>query len=159
MSLNVNTALYSLYGVDVNNVEKIASKILKQNQQQTPVVKEIDYSKFNRQNLGINLYSNRTDVSLQKQISMTQAGLYLKAVNIAQLNSAAAASLYSASAVQKNVELTQSLNINTDITAPKKLEKIVSDIQVFNTQDKNSKSSNSFNPFSSKEEAQEDNKQ
>lgn len=158
MSLNVNTALYSLYGVDVNNVEKVASQILRQ-KQETPAVKEIDYSKFNRVDLGINLYSSRTNVSLQKQIAMTQAGLYAKAIDVAQLNSSAAANLYSASVVQKNVELTQSLNINSDMIAPRKLEKLSTDIQVFNTQDKNSKSSNGFNPFSSKEEAREDNKQ
>ena len=154
MSLNVNTALYSLYGVDGNNVNKIASKILnKQQSAETPTVKEIDYSKFNRNTLGIDLYSKRTTPDLQKQISLTQAGLYAKSVDVAQLNSSAAANLYSASTVAKNVELTQSININTELTAPKQLEKTQQTvIEAQNIKDKHSSSSNGFNPFSSSEE-------
>ena len=148
MSLNVNTSLYSLYGVDVNNVDKIASKILNK-KPETPTVKEIDYSKFNRQTLGIDLYSKRTDVNLQKQISMTQAGLYAQSVDVAQLNSSAAANLYSASKVQKNVELTQSININTDIIPPKPIERNQTAIELININDKHSSKGN---PFSSDEE-------
>lgn len=151
MSLNVNTALYSLYGVDASNVDKIASKILSK-KQETPTVKEIDYSKFNRQTLGIDLYSNRTNVDLQKQISLTQAGLYAKSVDVAQLNSSAAANLYSASTVQKNVELTQSANLNSEIIAPKQIEKSQAVVELSNIKDKHPSSSNGFNPFASDEE-------
>ena len=154
MSLNVNTSLYSLYGVDANNVDKITSKILSK-KQETPAVKEIDYSKFNRRTLGIDLYSNRTNVDLQKQISLTQAGLYAKSINVAQLNSSAAANLYSASTVAKNVELTQSINLNTEIIAPKQIEKAQTVLETSNIKDKHPSSSNGFNPFSSGEEEQE----
>ena len=151
MNLNVNTALYSLYGVDVQNVDKVASKILKQ-KTETPTVKEIDYSKFNRKTLGIDLYSNRTSVDLQKQISLTQAGLYAKSVDVAQLNSSAAANLYSASTVAKNVELTQSVNINNELIAPRQIEKNTTVVETSNIKDKHPSSSNGFNPFSSGEE-------
>lgn len=152
MSLNVNTALYSMYGVDTVNVDKIASKILNKTPQPTPTVKEIDYSKFNRRALGIDLYSNRTNPELQKQISLTQAGLYAKSVDVAQLNSSAAANLYSASTVAKNVELTQSVNLNNDLIAPKAIERSQTIIQTSDIKDKHPKSSNGFNPFSSNEE-------
>lgn len=151
--LNVNTAIYSAQGIDVNNVAKVASQILKEGQANAqPQVQAIDYSKFNRASLGIDLYSSRTNSQLQKQIALTQAGLYAQAVNVAQLNSAAAASLYSAAKVAKNVELTQSTQI-AEFATPKQLEVETSKIQLFNISDKNSNSSNGFNPFKADEES------
>ena len=149
--LNVNSAIYSRQGIDVNNVNKIASQIVKEASNNQPSVQAIDYSKFNRATLGIDLYSSRTSADLQKQIALTQAGLYAQAVDVAKLNSAAAASLYSASTVQKNVEMAQSVQAQ-ELIAPKKLEVQTSNIQVFNTSDKNANSSNKFNPFNYDEE-------
>ena len=116
--LNVNSAIYSRQGIDVNNVNKIASQIVKEASNNQPTVQAIDYSKFNRATLGIDLYSSRTSADLQKQIAMTQAGLYAQAVDVAKLNSAAAANLYSASTVQKNVEMAQSVQAQ-ELIAPK----------------------------------------
>ena len=149
--LNVNSAIYSANGVDVNNVAKVASQILETSSKSEPKVQAIDYSKFNRATLGIDLYSSRTNSDLQRQIALTQAGLYAKAVDIAQLNSAAAASLYSANQVAKNVELAQSVQAQ-EIIAPKQLSQEISNIQVFESSDKNSNSSNSFNPFNANDE-------
>ena len=150
--LNVNTAIYSAQGIDVNNVAKVSSQILKEaSANKEPQVQAIDYSKFNRATLGIDLYSSRTNVDLQKQIAMTQAGLYAQAVNVAQLNSAAAASLYSANTVAKNVEMAQSIQAQ-ELFAPQKIVEETSKIQLFNITDKNSRSSNSFNPFNADEE-------
>lgn len=149
--LNVNSAIYSAQGVDVNNVAKVASQILETSSKSEPKVQALDYSKFNRATLGIDLYSSRTNSDLQRQIALTQAGLYAKAINVAQLNSAAAASLYSANQVAKNVEMAQSVQAQ-ELIAPKQLSQETSNIQVFNTQDKNSNSSNSFNPFNASEE-------
>lgn len=150
--LNVNTAIYSAQGIDVNNVAKVSSQILKEaSSNKQPQVQAIDYSKFNRATLGIDLYSSRTNVDLQKQIAMTQAGLYSQAVDVAQLNSAAAASLYSANSVAKNVEMAQSIQAQ-ELVAPQKITQETSKIQLFNITDKNSHSSNSFNPFKANEE-------
>ena len=149
--LNVNSSIYSAQGVDVNNVAKVASQILETSSKSEPKVQALDYSKFNRATLGIDLYSSRTNSDLQRQIALTQAGLYAKAINVAQLNSAAAASLYSANQVAKNVEMAQSVQAQ-ELIAPKQLSQETSNIQVFNTQDKNSNSSNSFNPFNASEE-------
>ena len=148
--LNVNSAIYSAQGVDVNNVAKVSSQILNESSK-APTVQAIDYSKFNRATLGIDLYSSRTNSDLQRQIALTQAGLYAKAVDIAQLNSAAAASLYSANQVAKNVEMAQSVQAQ-EIIAPKQLSQEISNIQVFESSDKNSNSSNSFNPFNANDE-------
>lgn len=151
--LNINNAIYSAQGVDVNSVNSVASQILKEaSSKSEPKVQAIDYSKFNRATLGIDLYSSRTNVDLQKQIALTQAGLYAKSIDVAQLNSAAAANLYSASTVQKNVELTQSVQAQ-ELVAPAKLIQETSKIQLFNISDKNPNSSNGFNPFNSDEEA------
>lgn len=150
--LNVNTAIYSAQGIDVNNVAKVSNQILKEaSSNKEPQVQAIDYSKFNRATLGIDLYSSRTNVDLQKQITMTQAGLYAQAVNVAQLNSAAAASLYGANTIAKNVELTQSIQAQ-ELFAPQRITEETSKIQLFNIADKNSRSSNSFNPFNTDEE-------
>ena len=160
--LNVNSAIYSAQGIDVNSVNKVTSQIVKEASNNQPTVQAIDYSKFNRATLGIDLYSSRTNTDLQKQIALTQAGLYAKAVDVAQLNSAAAANLYAASTVQKNVEMAQSIQ-SQELIAPKKLEQQTSNIQVFSTSDKNAKSSNKFNPFmfdeenSTSEESEKDN--
>ncbi len=158
MSLNLNTALYGMNGVDVNSVGRVAKEILSSETKTQPTVQHIDYSKFNRATLGIDLYSSRTNVDLQKQIALTQAGLYAKAVDVAQLNSSAAANLYSAQTVQKNVELTQSIAQGADLTAPKQLEANRNFIELFNITDKNSNASNGFNPFQAGEEVSREEK-
>jgi len=150
--LNVNTAIYSAQGIDVNSVAKVSGEILKEaSNNAQPQVQAIDYSKFNRATLGIDLYSSRTNSQLQKQIAMTQAGLYAQAVDVAQLNSAAAANLYSAATVAKNVEMAQSVQA-MELVAPQKIAQETSKIQLFGISDKNSRSSNGFNPFNADEE-------
>lgn len=144
--LNVNTAIYSAQGVDVNNVAKVSSQILNESAKTQPTVQAIDYSKFNRATLGIDLYSSRTNSNLQKQIALTQAGLYAQAINVAQLNSAAAANLYSASTVAKNVEMAQSVQVQ-ELNAPQKLTQETPKIQLFNIADKHSSAKNAYNPF------------
>ena len=147
MDLNVNKTLYSAKGVDLNNIGNVANKILAQSSKSTkePTIQNIDLSKFNRNTLGVNLYSSRTGVDLQKQISQIQAGLYAKSIDVSSLNSAAAQSLYSANAVQKNVELTQSVQ-QVELIAPKQIERQNYNIELFNIADKHS-SANNFNPF------------
>lgn len=158
MSLNLNTALYALNGVDVNSVNSVAKGILNAESKAQPTVQNIDYSKFNRASLGVDLYSSRTNVDLQKQVAMIQAGLYAKAVDVAMLNSSAAANLYSAQTVQKNVELTQSITQGADLTAPKQLEANRNFIELFNITDKNSNASSGFNPFQAGEEVSREEK-
>jgi len=149
--LNVNSAIYKSKGIDVNNVANVSNQILNESKKAQPQVQAIDYSKFNRATLGIDLYSSRTNADLQKQIAMTQAGLYAKAIDVARLNSAAAANLYSASTVAKNVEMAQSVQAQ-ELIAPQKLTQETSKIQLFNITDKNSNAKNSYNPFLADEE-------
>ena len=153
--LNLNTTLYSSQGVDINNVANVSSQILNsarnQQVQIQPQVQNIDYSKFNRATLGVDLYSSRTSPDLQKQISLIQAGLYTQAVNVAKLNSQAALNLYSASTVQKNVEKTQSIQ-SSELTPVKIVEALPNTVELFNITDKNSNSSNGFNPFKANDE-------
>jgi len=152
MSLNLNTALYRASGIDVNNVASVSGQILNNAQANSQIqVQAIDYSKFNRANLGIDLYSSRTNVDLQKQVALTQAGLYAQAIDVAKLNTQAAMNLYSASTVQKNVELTQSVQA-VELNPPPKVEQQANIVQLFNISDKNSNSSNGFNPFKTDEE-------
>ena len=142
--------IFKIAGIGI--ITAVANQILKNAQtNQQPQVQAIDYSKFNRSTLGIDLYSSRTNVDLQKQIAMTQAGLYAQAINIAKLNSQAAMNLYSAATVQKNVELTQSIQ-TTELNPPPKVEQQSKAVQLFNISDKNSHSSNGFNPFKTNEE-------
>ncbi len=152
MNVNLNNAIYAKQGIDINNVDKASAQILKSAADNQPKVQSIDYSKFNRATLGIDLYSSRTNVELQKQIALTQAGLYAQAINVAKLNSSAAANLYSANTVQRNVELTQSTIANNELAPVKKLEQNSNTIELLNVADKNSNSSNGFNPFKSSDE-------
>lgn len=152
MNVNLNNAIYAKQGIDINNVDKASAQILKSAADNQPKVQSIDYSKFNRATLGIDLYSSRTNIELQKQIALTQAGLYAQAVNVAKLNSSAAANLYSANTVQRNVELTQSTIANNELAPVKKLEQNSNTIELLNVADKNSNSSNGFNPFKSSDE-------
>lgn len=152
MNVNLNNAIYAKQGIDINNVDKASAQILKSAADNQPKVQSIDYSKFNRAALGIDLYSSRTNVELQKQIALTQAGLYAQAINVAKLNSSAAANLYSANTVQRNVELTQSTIANNELAPVKKLEQNSNTIELLNVADKNSNSSNGFNPFKSSDE-------
>lgn len=151
MSLNLNTAYYNMKGIDLGAVEAVSNRILKNSRETQPTVKAIDYSKFNRATLGVDLYSNRTTPELQKQIALTQAGLYAQAINVAKLNSQAAANLYSAASVQRNVEMTQSVAAGADLQPVEKLEDNRNIIKLFNISDKNSNSKNGFNPFTSEE--------
>ena len=153
MSLGINNAIYSLKGVDTQNVGNVSAQILSEAKKANGDVRVegFDYSKFNRASLGVDLYSSRTNSQLQKQIALTQAGLYLQSVNVAKLNSQAALNLYSANTVQKQVELTQSV-LSNELSVPRALENNDSSIQLFNILDKNSNSSNGFNPFEAAEE-------
>lgn len=149
--LNVNSALYTSKGIDTQSVQAVSKQILNNSKNAEPVVSGIDYSKFNRATLGVDLYSSRTNTELQKQIALTQAGLYAKAVNVAKLNAMAAANLYSASTVQKNVEMTQSKAIS-ELNPAIEAQKQANVIQLFAASDKNSNSSNGFNPFRAEKE-------
>jgi len=152
VSLNLNTNLYNAYGIDSANISKVSSQILGGSSNETqPTVQNIDYSKFNRATLGVDLYSSRTGTDLQRQISMTQAGLYAQSVNVAKLNSQAAMNLYSAVNVQKNVSQMQSFNQSNESEVTGKTEANNNTIRLFNIQDKNANSSNGFNPFTSNE--------
>jgi len=157
MELNLNTALYKLQGVDSASIVNTTGEILKnaQNKSAQAQVIGLDYSKFNRAALGLDLYSNRTSVELQKQVAMLQAGLYAKAVDVSKLNSSAAANLYSANTVQKQVELTQSTT-QFELTSPRKLEQPDASIRLFNISDKNSNSSNGYNPFAADKDSQQE---
>lgn len=157
MALEVNKTLYNMKGIDTSSVAKTSGEILKNAQSKNlePQVIGLDYSKFNRAALGLDLYSKRTSVELQKQISMLQAGLYAQAINVSKLNSNAAANLYSANSVQKQVELTQS-TIQNELTSPRNLEKADASINVFSIADKNSNSSNGNNPFAANKDNQEE---
>ncbi len=151
MGLRANTALYSIKGIDINSVDRVSSEILSSAKKQEPQVVSIDYSKFNRANLGVDLYSPRTTPELQKQIALTQKGLYIEAINVQKLNSNAALNLYRG---QKNVELLQSID-QFELAAPKKIEKNKDVINLFNIEDKNPNSKNGYNPFSTKQTTDE----
>ncbi len=146
MNVSLNTALYNAQGVDLINVEKTANDILNLAQKQEPKVKAIDYSKFNRAALGIDLYSSRTTPELQKQIALNQAGLYAQSINVSELNSKAAINLYSAATIQKNVSQTQSV-AGSDLPPVKVIEKPTNSVEVFSLADSSANSSGENNPF------------
>ena len=102
MGLNV-ASVYSYNApksiIDVQALEKVAEKILNPNSEQSIDVSKLDFSKFNRVNIGTDLYSPRTngEMALQVAKSNTDFGLNLSQnfnANIQYLNSQAAQSLF-----------------------------------------------------------------
>ena len=102
MGLNVG----SLYGansarpiIDSQALTRVTEQILNPNNNQTVDVSKLDLSKFNRVNIGTDLYSSRTngEVALQASKAAADFGVNLSATfnaNVQYLNAQAAQSLF-----------------------------------------------------------------
>ena len=102
MSINGLTAKYN--GIDVANVAKVTSDIFTSLENKTVDVAKVDLTKFTRATQGVDLYSSKVDLDVQRQIAMTNAGLMdgssaLQSVQL--LNAQAAAQVYSPKTIEK----------------------------------------------------------
>lgn len=106
MSLGVTLNSNRTY-IDTTSVNEVAKQIFKNAETKTSFdVNTVDLSKFRRPEVGIDLYSQRTNLDTAKQVAIRNAGLDINLnqnfiANVQYLNSQAA---LGANKVQKNVE-------------------------------------------------------
>ena len=159
MSINGLTSAYN--GIDIANVNKVTADILNTLENKRVDISKADLGKFTRTNPGVDLYSSKVSLDVQRQIAMTNAGLMnnptaLQSVQI--LNAQAAAQIYNPKAVEKNVEGKLHVNANAEMETFQEVGNFEASLNVFETQ-KDKKGSNpfSFNQFGN-EEKEEQNK-
>ena len=130
-----NNSKYNPNEIDTENVNAIAKQIA-----------SIDLTKFKRASNGIDLYSGKTNINLQRHIALTQAGLYVSGVDVKKLNSGALNNLYSNNNVKlahTDANIYSSKEILDDIKEEENFFKTNNDIE-----EENFFTSKSSNPFS-----------
>ncbi len=157
MSINGLTAKYN--GIDINNVNKVTADILTSLENKRVDVSKADLTKFTRANQGVDLYSSKVSLDVQRQIAMTNAGLLdntsaLQSVQI--LNAQAAAQIYNPKTVERNVEGKLHVNANSEMETFEEVGNFEASLNVFETQ-KDKKGSNpfSFSQFNNEEKEEQ----
>ena len=92
--------------IDVSSVNEVAKQIFTKAENQTFDINNADLSKFRRPEVGIDLYSHRTNIDTTRQIAVRNAGLDINLnenfiANVQYLNTMAA---QNSTKVSKNVE-------------------------------------------------------
>lgn len=159
MSINGLSAKYN--GIDINNVAKVTSDIFTSLENKTVDVSKVDLTRFTRATQGVDLYSNKVDLNVQRQIAMTNAGLMdgssaLQSVQL--LNAQAAAQVYSPKTIEKNVEGKLHVNANSEMETFQEVGNLEASLNVFETY-KDKKGSNPFSFNQSNGEEKEEQKQ
>lgn len=149
MGLNVGS-LYSANSpkpiIDTQALQKVSEKIFNPNNEKTVDVSKLDLSKFNRVQLGTDLYSPRTNSETALQAAKAATDFDLKLSNafsaqVQYLNSQAAQSLFTSK--ERNGQLTVSVEPAKETSEN---EIVLASSQVSETQnmDKDKKGSNPF---------------
>lgn len=105
MSLGVTLNTNRTY-IDVSSVNEVAKQIFTKAESQTFDINNADLTKFRRPEVGIDLYSHRTNIDTARQIAIRNAGLDINlnenfVANIQYLNTMAAQNTQK---ISKNVE-------------------------------------------------------
>ncbi len=118
MSLNINnyTSRINAPAIDAQAVKDITSQIFDKQSVQSVDLDNLNLTKFKRVDLGLDLYSNRTNAETASQVAIRNAGIDVKLnqnfiANVQYLNSQAA---QSATKVSKQVEGKIALPVNED---------------------------------------------
>lgn len=148
MNVNQISNANAWANVDSNSLVQVTNEILSRNSQPKTIdLNNVDLSKFNRANRGVDLYNPNTSIDTQRQVSMTNAGLLdVSNVNTAFLNSMAASSLYSEN-VANNVQGKMTINIQEgELQMLKEVQLPTSMTEVFSTAEL-AKDRRGSNPF------------
>ncbi len=159
MTINGLNAAYN--GIDIANVNKVTADILSSLENKRVDVSKADLTKFTRANQGVDLYSSKVSLDVQRQIAMTNAGLMdgssaLQSVQL--LNAQAAAQVYSPKKKKKNVEGKLHVNANSEMETFQEVGNLEASLNVFETY-KDKKGSNPFSFNQSNGEEKEEQKQ
>ncbi len=153
MSINGLTASYN--GIDINNVNKVTADILGSLENKRVDVSKADLTKFTRTTQGVDLYSSKVSLDVQRQIAMTSAGLMNNVTalqSVQALNAQAAAQIYNPKAIERNVEGKLHVNANAEMETFEEIGNIEASLNVFETQ----KDKKGSNPFSFNQSANEE---
>ena len=134
MTINGLNAAYN--GIDIANVNKVTADILSSLENKRVDVSKADLTKFTRANQGVDLYSSKVSLDVQRQIAMTNAGLMdgssaLQSVQL--LNAQAAAQVYSPKTIEKNVEGKLHVNANSEMETFQEVGNLEASLNVFET--------------------------
>lgn len=106
MSLSVSYNQNYTSGIDTASLKEVASQIFQRANSKASDVSsldlgKVDYTKFNRPSLGVDLYSGRVDAATARQVAVTSLGMDVKLSNNAldslkYLNGEASKSIFKA---------------------------------------------------------------
>lgn len=158
--MNVNGINSSNNLIDATSASQLSEQLFTALSKKSVDYSKQNLSKFTRSSLGVDFYSSKTDISVQRQIAMTNSGAFENEMNLTSvqaLNSFAAQQLYTSAVTEKiggkmTIDSTQS-----EIEFVSKTEDVSNLMNVFET-NKDKKDSNpfDFSEFNSSESDEQD---
>ena len=136
--LNANNNL-----IDANSINKVSADLFAALKKKSVDYSKQDLTRFTRATLGVDLYSQKTDLNVQRQIAITNSGAFQNNMNLQSvqaLNSFAAQNLYANNVVGGKMTIAQN---PAEIEFVSKTEDVSNILNVFET-DKDKKDSNPF---------------
>ena len=145
MSLNVAYTPNINRGIDTTVLKEVTQQIFKRAESKSVDLSSLDLTKFNRADLGMDLYSGKVDSSVARQVAMTSAGMQVNLnentiASLKFLNSEASKSIF------KSVEGKIAPAVNEETTKTKSDFELPKFNQLIKTWDL-SKDKNGSNPF------------
>ena len=135
-----------LAGIDSVNAQRISGEIFSRAAEKTIDLSKADLSRFRRPTLGVDLYSAKTSVELQREIAIAQSGINTQNINTSYLNSQAASALYGGNNVAKNVEGKLFVPANSEVEVINTVEPQSQRVDLYQTSSLN-KDAKGSNPF------------
>ena len=144
--MNINGLNSNNNFIDATSAAKLSNDLFNALSKKTVDIQKQDLTRFTRATLGVDLYSQKTDLNVQRQIAITNSGAFQNNMNLQSvqaLNSFAAQNLY-ANNVQNAVGGKMTIAQNpAEIEFVSKTEDVSNILNVFET-DKDKKDSNPF---------------
>ena len=135
-----------LAGIDSVNAQRISGEIFSRAAEKTIDLSKADLSQFRRPTLGVDLYSAKPSVELQREIAIAQSGINTQNINTSYLNSQAASALYGGNNVAKNVEGKLFVPANSEVEVINTVEPQSQRVDLYQTSSLN-KDAKGSNPF------------
>lgn len=120
MSLSVSYNQNIKSGIDTAALKEVTQQIFQRAASKTSDISSLDLTKFNRVSLGTDLYSSKTDVSVAKQIALTNSGMQVnlseKALNsLKYLSGEASKSIFKTVEGKINIPTTEEIRTKQNV--------------------------------------------
>lgn len=155
--MNINGLNKNL--IDAQSVNQVSQNLFNALSRKSVDYSKADLSRFQRATLGVDLYSQKTDLATQREIAINNSGAFQAKMNlnsVQALNAFAAAQLY-ADNVTENVGGKMTIDANLDeveiIAAADDAQNFMNVFETF--KDKKDSNPFSFNAFKSQAKAEE----